>query len=150
MPYLMRFFDGSADPLSLRDLESALKQVNDSYRIELSEKSSGSFGHLFLGDDVYAELEVNVPGDEMFDEELDELLAELQEAENPNRPRVEQVLKDARRVIAIGVLWQAREVEPTLKVIDPIIDWLTRTRQGLLQADGDGYYEKGELVLVVE
>lgn len=144
MPYRMRFFDVSVAPISIEAIEGAMKMHNHAYRIHTD---SDSVGDLFLGDDVYAQIEINQPGDGLFEEEIEEFLEFLDDVEGKARQRVEQVLKKSKRTIAIQILGQGRESEPTLAVINPLLQWLMQTREGLLHADGEGYYDKNGLVL---
>jgi hypothetical protein len=45
------------------------------------------------------------------------------------------------------VLHQGRSNEETLGLLAPLWDWLTTSRRGLVQADGEGFYDQGELIL---
>lgn len=61
---------------------------------------------------------------------------------------VRRVLAAARSIVAVRVLWQGREPEPTLARIDPLWGWLFRHRTGLHQADEEGWHD-GEGPLAV-
>ena len=100
-----------------------------------------------VGDSVYAQIEINLPGDGLYDEEIQEMLGFPLDAEGQGRKRVERVLKSAKRTIAVQVLWQGRESEETFSRIDPSWQWLFLTRKGLLYADGEGYYNEDDLIL---
>src|SRR5262249_12376022 len=139
MPYRMRFFDTSDTALILKDIEGALKLVDLAYRLEIFEDSEPPLADLYFRDGVYAQIEINQPGDGLFDEEIQEMLEFLADAKGSGRKRVENVLKTAKRTIALQVLGQGRETEETLSVIDPVWKWLFLTRKGLLHADGEGY-----------
>jgi hypothetical protein len=144
----MRFFDTSVKPLTLGEIEAALRQVDPAYRVECSENSKRPCGDLYRGEDVYAALEINVPGDGLFNEEIAEMLEFLEDADGEvGRVRVESVLREAQRTLSVQVLWQERETDQTLATLMPLWDWLFATRPGLLQADGEGYYAGDELVL---
>lgn len=147
MPYRMRFFDTSAEALSLKDVEAVLKREDPAYRLEIFEDSEPPAADLYFRDGVYAQIEINQPGDGLFDEEIEEMLESLFDPEDRGQKRVEQVLKTAKRTIAVQVLSQGRTSEETLSVIDPLWKWLFLTRKGLLQADGEGYYDEDELIL---
>jgi hypothetical protein len=56
------------------------------------------------GDGLYAEIEINQPGDGLFDDEIGEMLEFLEDAEGENRGRVEKVLRGARRIVSVRVL----------------------------------------------
>jgi hypothetical protein len=147
MGYYMRFFDTSEKPLSIGEIESALRQVDPAYRLEAPESAKIPQADLYLGDGLYAEIEINEPGDGLFEDEIAEMLQFLEDAEGKARKRVEKVLKGARRIVSVRVLWQDRESGDTLAGIDPLWKWLFSTRAGLLQADGEGYYDADDLIL---
>lgn len=150
MGYYMRFFDTTDQPLPLATLDAALKQFDSAYRIQINAKATRPQGTLHHGDALYGEIEINQPGDGLFDEELQEHLEALADADEDERTEVEQTLRTARRSIVVRVLWQGRDVEPTLVRIDPLWEWLFENRTGLLQADGEGYYDEDGLILSVE
>ena len=52
--------------------------------------------------------------------------------------------------VAVRVLDQGREPEETLAKLDPLWQWLLANREGLLQAEGEGYYGATGLILQVE
>lgn len=149
MPYRMRYFDTSDEPLSIKDIEGAMKREDPAYRLEILEDSKAPVADLYLRDSIYAQIEINQAGDGLFDEEIREMLDLLLEAEGKGRKRVEKVLKTAKRTIAVQVLSQGRDSEETLSGIDPLWQWLFLTRKGLLQADGEGYYDEDGVILEV-
>jgi hypothetical protein len=143
----MRFFDRSDEALLMKDIELTLQQKDPAYRLEVFEDSERPLADMYFGEQVYAQVELNQPGDGLFDEEIREMLDFLLDAEGSGRKQVENVLKTAKRTIAVQVLSQGRSSEETLSVIDPLWDWLFLTRTGLLHADGEGYYDEDGLVL---
>jgi hypothetical protein len=84
------------------------------------------------------------------DEELEELLEDVGEAEGDGLERVKRLLQDARFTIAVRVLWQGRESKATLEKIDPLWEWLFDQYRGLLQADGEGYFDASRRILDLE
>jgi len=147
MGYYMRFFDTSEKPLTIGEIEAALRETNPAYRLEVPVGAKIPQADLYLRDGLYAEIEINEPGDGLFKDEIAEMLEFLKDAEGKARKRVEKVLKGARRIVSVRVLGQDRETERTLAGIDPLWKWLFSTRAGLLQADGEGYYDADDLVL---
>lgn len=135
----MRFVE-RGNKLTVADLESALQKEDHAYSIRE--------GELRLGEDLLGIIEINEPGDGMFDEEIEELLEFLEDGEGDVRG-VKKHLQRANRIIALQVLDQARELEATLSMIDPLWDWLKRYRDGLLQADGEGWYKGTKLICEV-
>ena len=145
----MRFISIDDQDVSLNILESALKRENPAYLIERDEESD-STGVLTYNGAVYGEIEVNRPGDEVFEEESEELKEFVEDAEGERKSEVLSVLSEAKAIIAVRVLWQGRETEDTLEKIDPLWQWLFANRKGLQQAGGEGYYDASGLVLEVE
>lgn len=147
MPYRMRYFDTSDEPLTIQDIQEAMKRENPDYRLEIFKDSKRPLADLYFGDAIYAQIEINQPGDGLFDEEIQEMLDFLLDCEGEDRKRVEKLLKAAKQTIAVQVLWQDREAEETLSRIDPLWQWLFLSRKGLLHADGEGYYDEDGLTL---
>jgi hypothetical protein len=145
----MRFISVDEQDVSLGVLEAALKQTDAAYLIERGEEA-GSAGALTYGGEVYGEIEVNRPGDSIFAEELEELEEFVGEAEGGRKPEVFGVLRRAKAIIAVRVSMRGGGNEETLEKIDPLWQWLTANREGLAQADGEGYYDASGLVLRVE
>jgi hypothetical protein len=81
MGYYMRFFDTSDQALNLRDVDSALRQVDPAYRVEIISETNDLQGELHYADDLYGEIEVNLPGDGLFAAEIQEQLEGVEEAE---------------------------------------------------------------------
>jgi hypothetical protein len=142
MSYYMRYIATDEKDISLPEIEQALQAVDSRYSVR--------DGDLKYGDDLYGQIEVNRPGDGIFDEEVEELKAELEDTKGKGKKKVETALQNAKAIIAVQVLWQDRETEETLQKIDPLWEWLFANRQGLLQADGEGYYDTSGLILRVE
>jgi hypothetical protein len=53
------------------------------------------------------------------------------------------------RLRSSGARWKRRRRKGILK-IDPVIAWLTLNREGMLQVDGEGFYEGDELIFEME
>jgi hypothetical protein len=140
MGYYMRFISTDDREITLSILEQALQKVDSRYSIS-------AFGQLRYADDLYGLLQID-PVDE-FDEEIAELKEDVEEVQGGRRAEVLNTLDGARTMVAVQVLRQDREMEPTLQKIDPLWDWLFSHRKGLHQADGEGYYDRSGLILAV-
>ncbi|HEX8251099.1 MAG TPA: hypothetical protein VF599_23195 [Pyrinomonadaceae bacterium] len=150
MGYYMRFIVTDEKKVSLTELESGLRQTDADYRIDKGENEERE-GVLIHSEAVYGELSVNEPKDGLFDEEIEELKEFLEEAdESAAKEKVSEVLNRAKSLIAIRVLSQSRGIEETFEKLDPVWNWLFENRQGLLQADAEGYYDASGLVLEVD
>jgi hypothetical protein len=142
MSYYMRYIVNDEKEISILDIEQGLKGIHSQYAIV--------DGDLKYGNDLYGQIEINRPGDESFEEEIEEFKSELEETRGKGKKKVEAVLTSAKTIVAVQVLWQGRKTEETLQKIYPLWYWLFANRQGLLYADGEGYYEFTKLILRVE
>lgn len=150
MGYYMRYMVTDGD-LRIEELQQALAAVDPAYRLEIHAEPRNNSGDLYYGDQLYAEVEVNRPGDELFEDEIDELLEVVEEAGDAEAPeQVARVLREATAIVGVRVLWQGRDPGPTLARLDPLWEWLHEHREGMLQADGEGYYDVDGLVLESE
>ena len=148
MGYYMRFVSRDATPVTTTQLRDALLAADPGYDVQIDDVAA-TVSH--TGARI-AHVEINVPGDGLFDEERDELadfVADV-EAEAPAKARVLEALRNARTIVAAQVLFGTGDTETTLARLDPLWRWLLSNREGLLQADGERYYDAGGIVLAVE
>ena len=139
----MRFITTDTAETTPSILEQALKETDSEYSIA----DSGELKH---GDDVYAVVEVNRPGDSLFAEEIGELREFVEAVRGKRKADILRTLDNAKAIVAVQVLFGGRESEATLEKLDPLWEWLMSHRKGLLQADGEGYYDQTGPILKVE
>lgn len=143
MSHYMRFIATDGKAFTLTDLEAGLKAEDEGYSL--------SDGLLRFDGEVYAEVEINRPGDGVFESEISTLREFLDEVEEGDRARVEKALRNARALVAALPIHGERDEESTLEVIDALWDYLFEHHTGLLQADLEGYYDaSGELIYEAE
>jgi len=147
--YYMRYIVDEDKAISLDIIETALKRVDASYNLAAKDQEN-EHAELMLGTDLYGELEINRRGTELMDEEFEELLEDVEEAEGEGLQKVQNLLRDAHFTVVVRVLWQGREAVETLEKIDPLWEWLFGQYSGLLQADGEGYYDENGQILEVK
>lgn len=133
----MRFLLEDDRPLSLDMIVTGLRAVDPGFAL-----SAG--GDLTRGGELVAQLEVNLPGDGLFEDEAG-LLRE--EAEDAGGSEVAVRLGSVTAIVAAHVLWQSRSGDDTLDLLAPLWDWLIANRRGLLQTDGEGFYDGRRLIL---
>lgn len=143
MSYYVRFISTDAAETTPSILEQALKQREPEYSIAES-------GELKHGDVVYGVVEVNRPGDGLFDEEIGELKEFVDDVRGKRKADVLKTLDAATGIVAVQVLFGDRQTETTLQKLDPLWEWLLTNRKGLLQADDEGYYDQTGRILKVE
>ncbi len=147
MGYYMRYIVADERPVAVGDIRTAFAGAGAGYEIE-GEDGEATITH---AGQAIGEVTVNVPGDGLFDEELEELVEFAREGDDQSAAAgVVKVLRAARAIVAVRVLFGDREADRTLDLLAPIWTWLQVNREGLIQADGEGYYDGQELILALE
>jgi hypothetical protein len=149
MSYHIRFIFDDDRNVSLSELESALKDIDESYKLD-RDKGDETEAILMFGDEEYGQVFMNLPNDGLFDEEIAELIKFIEDTEGENKQKVLNTLQNSKQLLCIRVLDQGRESEETLIKIDPIWKWCFENRKGLMQADLEGYYDASGLILEVK
>jgi hypothetical protein len=147
MGYYMRFIVTDSKPLDFSKLEQDLHFQDANYALKIT--SERELDVLYAGE-AHAELEINQPGDGLFEAEIGELMDFLEDVRGRARKRVLNTLGNATRIIAAQILYGGRELDLTLERLDPVWDWLFAQHAGLLQADDRGYYDADKLILEVD
>jgi len=142
----MRYIVADKRPVTLADVRSALTAASPHYKFEGDEIGATIS---FRGHRV-GHLTLNVPGDGLFDAERAELITFADEGTGSAKRRVIDTLHAARAIVAVQVLFGDGDTERTLASLDPLWHWLHANRNGLLQADGEGYYHQQGLILALE
>ncbi len=149
MGYYMRFISDDEKDITLSFIEMALREADSNYAID-RDTETDSEGDLTYGGGVYGEIEVNRPGDGLFDEEIDELKEFAENAEGEHKEKVLTHLNRSKTLVAVRVLHQGRSAEETFQKLDLLWEMLFRHRSGLMQADAEGYFDASGLILEVE
>jgi hypothetical protein len=139
MAYYLRFLCEDDRPLVLKEILSGLRNTDPRFQLD-------RHGRLTRGGELLAQLDLSCAGDELFEAEVGEL-QELARQGGPDGAAIARRLESVTAVLAVGVLWQEREAERTLGLLSPLWDWLLANRRGLIQADGEGFYEGQNLIL---
>ncbi|MEZ6056906.1 MAG: hypothetical protein R3C01_09380 [Planctomycetaceae bacterium] len=142
--YYMRFFLLDGPPLSLDGITAALTARNASFSVKPLTSDSGN---LFRDDELLGQLEVNLPGTDLADEELEEFRERVSKKGKGNKSRILAALDRVQAIVSLGILWQGRSTDDTLDMILPLWITLHKHGTGLLQADGEGFYDNtGDLI----
>jgi hypothetical protein len=141
--YYMRFIVADERPITLADVHTVLSKVSADYEVD----GEGMDATVSLRGHRVGHLTLNVPGDGLFDAERAELVEFAEAGDGAGKSRVIDVLRAARQIVAVQVLFGDGDTERTLAALDPLWHWLHANRSGLLQADHEGYYDGNELIL---
>jgi hypothetical protein len=144
MAYYLRYISTDERPILLAELEAALKSIDPKYSIVGTDRS----GRLKYGRGLYALLDVTQAANGGGDE-IAELREEVEAIGGANSQQVLQFLDSSTEVLTLEVKWQSRSTDETLDRFGLLWEWLLANRQGLIQADGEGYYQGEELILDV-
>ncbi|SIN95321.1 hypothetical protein [Vannielia litorea] len=137
MPHRMRFFFTSPAPaLATLPLPPGLALRN----------LAPPFALLCTGETPLAELELNTPGDGTFDAEIAEYLEKVALGSG-DKALVTATLGSCTAILCAQVLFHGRSTDDVLNDLDPFWDALDAAHQGLIQADGQGFYQGADFVL---
>jgi hypothetical protein len=139
----MRFISTDARRVTIAELDAALKQIVPMGNVRLAPPGE-MYAEVDVNGEVHAELEINIPGDDIFKEELDELREPVEwYSETPEKARVLHTLDHAQWIACFSLLkagWKSNYV-------DRLCDWLLEHYAGLLEIDGEGYFDRENIVL---
>lgn len=153
MPYYMTFFVDHADKVDFGEIEDGLRAEDPAYRIDVLERyATDPFdaADLYHDHEVYARIEINQPGDPLFHSEVQEFSEAVQYGGRGQTSRVIKILRRARVIVRVHVLWRERDPELILRKLEPLWEWLFVFRSGVLHADGEGYYDADGLIVEFE
>lgn len=149
MSYYMRFIvaDTSTDaaPLHLDAVDALLKAVDPAFAVRIDPMLPDA-GDLFYGDEAYAIIEINRPGDEIFEDELDELREAVSVHDSPRKAAVLVTLDAATHMIALEITEAGDE---NLASLEPFWDALFARYAGLLQVDEEGFFNRDGRVIAL-
>lgn len=145
MGYYLRYFVADEAEINLTLLQEVLKEVSAAYEIRLDEVET--IGDLTYDGRFCGQIEINFPGEEIFEDDLMEFKALVGPDHDPGAEVVLSILETTQAIIAVEAFWEGDDAENTLAVLDPLWDWLFTHRKGILQADGEGYYDHDGLIL---
>ena len=138
MGYYIRYFVETGSAPSGDELSSAFAGT----------RTAVHDGEIVDRGNVCGAIEVSTPSDELFEEEIAEFREFLDEVPmTPGKRRVLECLDRCKAIVAVQVLFGTGDAETTLQKVDPLWNWLFANRSGLLQADGEGFYD-GQTLLV--
>jgi hypothetical protein len=138
MSYFVRYFATGQVP-TLSELVSAAQA--DSPHLGMADLVSGPIAHADLNwvGEVFAEIEINERGSEMFEAEILEQLELIRLGRGKKTPIV-NLLKEASCIIAVRILTSSGEFRELLDRVDPIWEWLDENRRGVTAFDSHGFY----------
>jgi hypothetical protein len=144
MGYLMRFISTDEQMITLTHIKDALKKIDLAYNI--SNDEIPDLGDLLYGDVRCAIIEVNRPGEDIFEDDL-EAFHDMLKGDTLVEQQIRQALNTATAMVVVEAFWEGENSENTLQRIDPLWDWLFEHFTGISQADSEGFYDRSGLIL---
>ncbi len=142
---LMRFVFGDG-PAPALDVIGGVLRAQDPACEVLIDALEPVYADLLFDGELYAELEINAPGDDLFDEDVEELALELGKQDDPNAAIPLALLRRAQGMLVLHVLRAGHE---DFARLEPLFDWLYSTRDGLLQVDQEGFFNQNGRVVAL-
>ena len=145
MGYTMRYLTTEDRDISLSLIESALREMDAAFAVANADLPD--LGDLMYGETQLGILEINRPGEDIFEDDLAEFRDLVGKGDSAAQHHVLDVLDQAQVMVVVEALWQGTDAEPVLSKLDVLWDWLFAHYPGLLQADNEGFYEGDDLIL---
>ena len=142
----IRFILTSSHNLTLEVVENGLKVTDPEFSIVVDQAAPSS-GDVLLSGELFGEVELNLPSDQVFQEDIEDLGDQLTDIPDDEKAAVVQALAAATGMIAFQL---AEYGHDNYRRIDPFWDWLFERYAGVLQIDEEGYYSRDEHLLFVE
>ncbi len=133
----MRFFLVDGPPPALEEVAEALT-TRDASSLLTRDAAEPGRGDLYFGDVLYAEIEVNSVGDDVFDEDCEDLLDELGKQDDPGGDEARNALLSATSAVVLRVFEPGHDDFARLNLL---VEWLFETRTGVLQVDEEGFFD---------
>lgn len=137
MGYYIRYFIENDRSTSLDELRAALQKRDCRY--DVAEN-----GDLTHDGDLLAEIDINVPGDSLFDGAVSEMIKVVEDLEQEygDKARVLRCLRNATAIVAVRLLGD-RDLAAAAW------SWVEANRKGLLQFDDSGFCDEEGVILTV-
>lgn len=145
MGYFFRYFLTSDPAPDYEQIAAALRAADPGYDLTLDPLIDAAA--LTYRGERLALVEINLPGDEMFEDDVAEFRDLVGAGASTAEAQVLAALAQVRALIAVEAFWAGDDAEPVLSRIDSLWAWLFGHHNGLLQADGEGFYDADGLVL---
>lgn len=146
MGYFMRFFITDSTPITLADLAAALTAIDSAFTL-IPDSELADFGIMNYESQMLAEVEINHAGEDILEEDRDELRDLLKFSQHAHRECVLGVIDAVQSAVVLEAYWEGWDSEPVLEKTDLLFDWLFDRHSGLLLMDGEGFFDKETLIL---
>lgn len=145
MGHTMRFLVTDGDPVDLTDLGTAFRTAGRTYKSTFDESS----GSVTRNGAPFASFEVSTPDDDQFEEILSVLEELAADGSGRGEAKVADALATTQAIVTVQVQGATDASDTSLSVLEPVWEWLFTNHEGLMQSDGEGYYDRRGLIFEV-
>jgi len=135
----MRFFADGAQLPALPQIAAGLRLIDRDFDIRGKE--------LHRGVEHLGQIAVLHRTEDTFVDDVRMLLEQVDAVGGDAAPTVKDRLGRAQAAVAVQLLWGKRGTETTLDLLAPLWQWLFEHHDGLLQTDGEGFYDADKLLM---
>lgn len=149
MAHYQRFLLTDEAPFSLAQLDAGLKRADPAWAVADVSPRPAETGTLSFNGERCGLLELNRAGEEIFKEELQELVDIVRWTPGPQQTVVQQTLNKTKAILALESSWDDREPADSERMLAPLWDWLFAHRKGLKHEDGRGFSDATGVILEI-
>jgi hypothetical protein len=145
MGYYFRYITQTEHTITIQTIEKAFQRANSYYHVHHSEIRN--YADLLYLDKIIAHIEINNTEDDIFEDDIHELAASIEQPQNSSEETTLSQIQQANTLIAIDAIWEGTDRNNTLDKLDPLWTWLFQNYPGILHADGEGFYNSTGLII---
>jgi hypothetical protein len=149
MPYFARIFSPSEAIPPLDSIRLLAGQYAATVTTPDEEAAWETAELLYDEEEAPVDIERYLPAtDGLFEEDLNDIRATVEQCEGPGVPQVMDALEECRQIVAFRVPDDADDT--VWGPLNAAMDAVTGSIGGIAHADGEGFYEGQDLVLATE
>ena len=146
MGYHIRFIIDDDRDLTFDAIHTGLRCIDAGFDFTEWDREC-EYAELRHGGELYGEMEIIRLDPEELDGEIEDLIEEVENECEGDKVEVINLLKNAKVMLVVRIIWKGSDAGDTLNIIAPLWGWLFENYHGLLQADGEGFYDGGHQIL---
>lgn len=145
MGFYFRYLTRPKDKITIAIIEDALKQAHNQYQLHPSQINN--YADLLYEDKLIAHIEINHSDEDIFQDDIDELSDTIGTPQNTTEQSILSQIRATTTLVVVETIWEDTQREAALDKLDPLWNWLFQHYPGILQADGEGFYNADGLVI---
>ena len=148
MGHHIRFIVDDDKDLTFDAIHAGLKEIDAGFDFTEWDREC-EYAELRHGGELFGEMEIIRLDPDELDGEIVDLVEEVENDCEGDKVEVIDFLHQATVMLVVRIVWKGEDAGDTLNVIAPLWGWLFENYRGLLQADGEGFYDGEHQLLKV-